>query len=96
MIPLNRSNPPLPNHREFPGVSALDLPRLLVAEELSGRLLGLAAGWLSQVAASVPVYLRHFLQPRMIMAPLVMLCVRMWDLEDEEVVFNIRCLDRSL
>ena len=38
------------------------------------------------------VSLGHFLQPRMIMAPLIMLYVRMWDLEDEEVVFNIRCL----
>ena len=34
----------------------------------------------------------QFLQPQMILAPLIMLYVRMWDLEDEEVLFNIRCL----
>eukprot|EP01046_Picozoa_sp_COSAG06_P071311 COSAG06_NODE_20344_length_799_cov_0.831429_1_plen_35_part_10 len=33
----------------------------------------------------------QFLQPRMVLAPVIMLYVRMWDLEDEEVLFNIRC-----
>ena len=38
------------------------------------------------------VSMGQFLQPRMFLAPMIMLYVRMWDLEDEEIVFNIRCL----
>ena len=44
------------------------------------------------VGATMSVSMGQFLQPRMFLAPMIMLYVRMWDLEDEEVVFNIRCL----